>query len=50
MKLNPKASGSLYGRGLAKNKKQAGSGDDDLTAAKGMNTRVVENFVHYGVK
>ena len=50
MKLNPKASGSLYGLGMAKNKKQAGSGDADLAAAKAMNAKIDEIFAGYGVK
>jgi len=50
MKLNPKASGSLYGLGVAKNKKQAGSGDADLTAAKAMNETIDKTFAEYDVK
>jgi tetratricopeptide (TPR) repeat protein len=50
VKLKPQAAGALYGRGVAKNKKQGGSGDDDLAAAKAINAKIAETFAVYGVK
>ena len=50
MKLDPKAASSLYALGMAKNKKEAGSGDADLAAAKVLNAKIDETFAGYGVK
>jgi tetratricopeptide (TPR) repeat protein len=50
LKLNPKLASSLYGRGIAKNKKQSGSGEADLAAAKAIDAKIAETFAGYGVK
>jgi tetratricopeptide (TPR) repeat protein len=51
LKFNPRQAGSLYGRGLAKQKKgDNADGDADITAAKAIRADVVEEFARYGVK
>jgi len=50
LKLNPKLASSLYGRGVAKNKKRGGSGDDDLAAAKAIEPGIAARMASYGVK
>ena len=50
LKLNPRIAGALYGRGVAKNKKRGGSGDDDLASAKAIDAKIAETFAGYGVK
>jgi tetratricopeptide (TPR) repeat protein len=50
LKINPKLPGSLYGRGLARQKKgdQAG-GDADIAAAKTIKATIADEFAKYGV-
>jgi tetratricopeptide (TPR) repeat protein len=50
LKINPKLPGSLYGRGLARQKKgdQAG-GDADIAAAKAIKAAIADEFAKYGV-
>lgn len=50
MKLNPKVSFSLYGRGLAKLKSgDTAGGNADIVAAKAMNPKVADRYAKYGV-
>ena len=49
--LNPKKGMSLYGRGLAKQKKgDKTGGDADIAAAKAIRVGIAEEFAQYGVK
>jgi tetratricopeptide (TPR) repeat protein len=51
LKLDPKLAGALYGRGVAKMRKndKAGGGAD-MTAAKGMKSDVDAEFARYGIR
>ena len=51
IKINPRLTSSLYGRGLAK--KRNGSipeGDLDINNAKAMDPNIVKEFADYGVQ
>ena len=51
LKINPRLTSSLYGRGLAK--KRNGSipeGDLDINNAKAMDPNIVKEFADYGVQ
>ena len=51
LKENPKMSGSLYGRGIAKQKKGDNAGAaTDISAAKELRPNVAELFAKYGVQ
>ncbi len=51
LQRNPKLVDSLYGRGIAKQKKgDSAGGNADITAAKSMNEKIAEKFSDYGVK
>ena len=51
LRLKPKLAGSLYGRGLAKQRKgdQAG-GEADIAAAKAIKADIAEEFAKWGVQ
>jgi tetratricopeptide (TPR) repeat protein len=51
LKLDPKLAASLYGRGIAKQKKgDIAGGEADLVAAKAIDPKIAETFAGYGVK
>ncbi len=51
LKFNPQQAGSLYGRGLAKQKKGDNAGGEaDIMAAKAIRADIVEEFARYGIK
>ncbi len=50
LKASPKFASSLYGRGLAKNKKQQGSGNADIAAAEAISPNIAKEFAGYGIK
>jgi tetratricopeptide (TPR) repeat protein len=51
LNANPRQAGSLYGRGLAKQKKgDIVGGATDITAAKVIRANVVDEFARYGMK
>ena len=51
LKLNPKPAGSLYGRGVVKQKKGDATGADaDMTAPKAIRANIAEQWAKYGVK
>jgi tetratricopeptide (TPR) repeat protein len=50
LSINPKFASSLYGRGLAKNKKQSGSGDADIAAAVELSPDIAKDYDSYGIK
>ncbi len=50
LKLDPKNAGSLYGRGLAKQKKgNTEAGNADIAAAKAIQADIAEEYARYGV-
>jgi hypothetical protein len=50
LKINPRLTSSLYGRGLAKQRNGSVSeGDLDITNAKAMDPNIVKEFASYGV-
>ena len=51
LKINPRLTSSLYGRGLAKKRSGAISeGDLDIANARAMDPNIVKEFADYGVK
>jgi len=50
LKANPQLASSLYGRGLAKNKKQPHGGDSDLAAAAAIQPDIAKDYSGYGLK
>ncbi len=49
LKINPKLAGSLYGRGIIKQKKGGAVGADaDMAAARALRPNVAEDWVKYG--
>jgi hypothetical protein len=51
LKLNPKVATSLYGRGLAKQRKgDAAGGEEDIVAAKAIEPKIADKLAGYGVK
>jgi tetratricopeptide (TPR) repeat protein len=51
LRLDPRLASSLYGRGLAKLKKGGtADGDADISAAKAIEAKIVEEFARYGVQ
>ncbi|MGB8632095.1 MAG: hypothetical protein WCD69_22405 [Xanthobacteraceae bacterium] len=51
LKLNPKFAGSLYGRGVVKQKKgDAAGAETDMAAAKALRSDIAEQWAKYGVK
>jgi tetratricopeptide (TPR) repeat protein len=50
LKLDPKLAGSLYGRGIAKNRKGGKTGSDDMAAAKAIKSDIAEEFARYGLR
>jgi tetratricopeptide (TPR) repeat protein len=51
LQLDPKLAGSLYGRGLAKLKTgDTTGGNTDISAAKEIESNIVEQFARYGVQ
>ena len=51
LRLDPRLASSLYGRGLAKLKKgDTADGDADISAAKAIEAKIVEEFARYGVQ
>ena len=51
LKINPRLTSSLYGRGLAKRRNGAfAEGDLDVTNAKAMDPNIVKEFSDYGVR
>ena len=50
LKINPRLTSSLYGRGLAKKRSGAiDAGDLDIANAKAMDPNIVKEFADYGV-
>ena len=50
LKINPRLTSSLYGRGLAKQRNGAMSeGELDISNAKAMDPNIVKEFASYGV-
>jgi hypothetical protein len=50
LKINPRLTSSLYGRGLAKQRNGAISeGELDISNAKAMDPNIVKEFASYGV-
>jgi hypothetical protein len=50
LKINPRLTSSLYGRGLAKRRNGSfAEGDLDITNAKAMDPNIVKEFADYGV-
>lgn len=49
LKINAKLAYSLYGRGLAKNRMQSGSGDQDIAAATAISPDVAKDYVTHGI-
>jgi len=51
LKINPRLTSSLYGRGLAKQRSGSISeGDLDISNAKAMDPNIVKEFAGYGVR
>ena len=51
LKLNPKLAGSLYGRGVVKQKKgDAAGAEADMAAAKAIRANIADQWANYGVK
>ena len=51
LKINPRLTSSLYGRGLAKQRGgNAADGDLDVANAKAMDPNIVKEFASYGVR
>ena len=51
LKVNPRLTSSLYGRGLAKKRNGSISeGDLDINNAKAMDPNIVKEFADYGVQ
>ena len=51
LRFQPNKTFSLYGRGVAKQKKGNGAGGDaDIASAKAIDTEIAERFEGYGVK
>ncbi len=51
LQLDPTLASSLYGRGLAKLKKgDITGGNADVAAATRIDSKIVEDFAHYGVQ
>ena len=51
LKINPRLTSSLYGRGLAKKRNGSISeGDLDINNAKAMDPNIVKEFADYGVQ
>ena len=51
LKINPRLTSSLYGRGLAKKRNGAvAEGDLDIANAKAMDPNIVKEFADYGVQ
>ena len=51
LRVEPTLASALYGRGLARIKKgDATGGNADVTAAKNLETKISEDFSHYGVR
>jgi hypothetical protein len=50
LKLDPESAETLYGRGIAKLRKGDKTGNDDIVAAKAIQTDIAEEFIRYGVK
>ena len=51
LRIEPTMASALYGRGLARIKKgDAAGGNADVTAAKNLETKIADDFSHYGVR
>jgi hypothetical protein len=51
LRINPRLTSSLYGRGLAKQRVgSAAEGDIDIANAKAMDPNIVNEFDSYGVR
>jgi len=50
LKINPRLTSSLYGRGIAKKRNGAvAEGDLDITNAKAMDPNIAKEYADYGV-
>jgi hypothetical protein len=51
LRLDPRLTASLYGRGLARlNRGDRSGGNTDIAAAKAIKPAIDEEFAHYGVQ